>query len=79
MCYYIATSAHFTSRELSSPLGKDKHGKDIFLRDIWPNRNAIQQIENKHVVPSMFKEVYASITVSEWFFNKHSVPIVHAD
>lgn len=43
----------------TEPLGVDSNGKNVFLRDIWPTRNEIQEVENKHVIPAMFQEVYS--------------------
>ncbi|XP_052746263.1 cytoplasmic aconitate hydratase [Bicyclus anynana] len=43
------------------PLGTRADGSGVFLRDIWPTRAEIQEVENKHVIPGMFKEVYARI------------------
>lgn len=43
------------------PLGKRADGSSVFLRDIWPTRAEIQEVENRHVIPGMFKEVYAKI------------------
>ena len=43
------------------PLGKDASGNDIFLRDIWPTREEIHAMEQKHVIPAMFQEVYSKI------------------
>lgn len=45
----------------TEPLGKSGDGKPIFLRDIWPSRKDIQEIENMYVIPAMFREVYAKI------------------
>ncbi|EDW66584.1 cytoplasmic aconitate hydratase [Drosophila virilis] len=45
------------------PLGVDGNGKNVFLRDIWPTRTEIQVVENKHVIPAMFQEVYSKIEV----------------
>ncbi|CAH2083588.1 unnamed protein product [Euphydryas editha] len=45
----------------TEPLGKRADGSSVFLRDIWPTRSEIQEVENKHVIPGMFKEVYAKI------------------
>ena len=42
-------------------IGKD--GKEVFLRDIWPSREEIREVERKHVIPAMFQEVYARIQV----------------
>nr|AYV89004.1 cytoplasmic aconitate hydratase [Tetranychus truncatus] len=46
----------------SSPLGKDQSGNDVYLRDIWPSRDEIQDIEQRYVIPAMFKEVYSKVT-----------------
>ena len=47
----------------TEPIGKDESGNDVFLRDIWPSHEEVAyQIQN-HVLPSFFKEVYATVTV----------------
>ncbi|XP_003747109.1 cytoplasmic aconitate hydratase [Galendromus occidentalis] len=43
------------------PIGQGSDGSDVFLRDIWPSREEIQTVEQKHVIPRMFNEVYAKI------------------
>ena len=43
--------------------GHDAQGKPIFLRDIWPSREEIQEVEKASVIPAMFKEVYSRIQV----------------
>ncbi|XP_076394801.1 cytoplasmic aconitate hydratase isoform X2 [Megachile rotundata] len=43
------------------PLGRRADGTPIFLQDIWPTRAEIQAVEQKHVIPAMFKEVYSKI------------------
>ncbi|KAL4641550.1 cytoplasmic aconitate hydratase [Arapaima gigas] len=43
------------------PLAVNNSGKKIFLRDIWPTREEIQDVERKSVIPRMFKEVYEKI------------------
>ncbi|XP_067618524.1 cytoplasmic aconitate hydratase-like [Eurosta solidaginis] len=52
----------------TEPLGVGPDGEKVFLRDIWPTRKEIQAVENKHVIPAMFKEVYSKITSGseEW-------------
>ncbi|XP_016924916.4 cytoplasmic aconitate hydratase [Drosophila suzukii] len=45
----------------TEPLGVDANGKEVFLRDIWPTRSEIQEVEHKHVIPAMFQEVYSKI------------------
>ncbi|CAG4980680.1 unnamed protein product [Parnassius apollo] len=45
----------------TQPLGKRADGSPVFLREIWPTRAEIQEVEDKHVIPGMFKEVYEKI------------------
>ncbi|EEB16996.1 aconitase, putative [Pediculus humanus corporis] len=45
----------------TEPLGMTPDGKEIYLRDIWPTRAEIQEVEKKHVIPVMFEEVYGKI------------------
>lgn len=44
------------------PIGKDKSGKPVFLRDIWPSNEQVLEIVNKVLTPEMFKEVYSKIS-----------------
>ena len=46
----------------TEPLGQDASGNNIFLRDVWPSREEIETVEQKHVIPAMFRETYAKIT-----------------
>lgn len=39
-------------------VGKRADGSAVFLADIWPSRDEIQQVEQKYVIPAMFKEVH---------------------
>ena len=43
-------------------LGFSPTGESVFLRDIWPSRLELQEIERQYVLPAMFKETYAKIT-----------------
>lgn len=49
-------------------LGKDKEGKDVFLKDIWPSRKEVSSVSAKCVKPEMFTEVYNNISAGyeEW-------------
>ena len=44
-------------------LGTNADGKNVYLRDIWPSRDEIMEVEHRHVIPAMFKEVYSRIQV----------------
>ncbi|KAL5469426.1 hypothetical protein EMCRGX_G030680 [Ephydatia muelleri] len=57
------------------PLGMDPSGQPVFLRDIWPSREELQEVERKHVLPAMFKEVYAKITQGNNSWNELQAPV----
>ncbi|XP_041983551.1 cytoplasmic aconitate hydratase-like isoform X2 [Aricia agestis] len=57
-----------------TPLGKRSDGTPVFLSDIWPTRAEIQEVENRHVIPRMFKEVYARIEQGSPSWQVLSVP-----
>uniref|UniRef100_A0A3Q2DEW0 aconitate hydratase n=1 Tax=Cyprinodon variegatus TaxID=28743 RepID=A0A3Q2DEW0_CYPVA len=58
----------------SSDAGTDPEGRPVFLRDIWPTRDEIQEVERKFVIPSMFKEVYEKIEKVNERWNSLVVP-----
>jgi aconitate hydratase len=43
------------------PLGTDKSGKPVYLKDIWPSSQEIEEAIASSIRPSMFKERYANI------------------
>lgn len=45
----------------SEPLGTDKNGKAIFLRDIWPSKQEIVEVIDENLRASMFKDKYKSV------------------
>jgi aconitate hydratase len=45
----------------SEPLGFDQQGNAVFLRDIWPSDEEVNQAMNAHVRPEMFREKYKNV------------------
>jgi len=45
----------------TEPLGKDKHGVDVFLKDIWPTNAEIDAATAASVTGSLFRECYADV------------------
>lgn len=43
------------------PIGKGSNGKDVFLKDIWPDREEVQNLTNSVIKPEMFKKNYDAI------------------
>jgi len=66
VAYALAGTVDFDFEK--QPLGKDKEGQNVYLKDIWPTNQEIQEVVNKSVLSSMFRDVYASITKGseEW-------------
>ncbi len=43
------------------PIGNDKDGNPVYLKDIWPTTEEISQTISRFVTPEMFKERYADV------------------
>jgi len=43
------------------PLGKDKDGKDVYMKDIWPSAQEIKQEVAKVVTPEIFRSEYENV------------------
>ncbi len=45
----------------SEPIGKDKNGNEVYLKDIWPTNKEIQEAVNGFVTEQIFKKKYANV------------------
>ncbi len=45
----------------AEPLGKDKKGKEVFLKDIWPSQQEINQLIAKTVTAAKFRARYKDV------------------
>src|SRR4029079_11265020 len=45
----------------SEPLGEDKNGGPVYLRDVWPERGEIESIIENVIGPGLYRERYADI------------------
>jgi aconitate hydratase len=45
----------------SEPLGKDRSGRPVYLRDIWPSQEEVAQAMERAIRPEMFRESYANV------------------
>jgi aconitate hydratase len=43
------------------PIGNDTAGKPVFLKDIWPSRQEIDDVIDKSLKDSMYKKVYGGV------------------
>jgi len=59
VAYALAGSV--TVNLTTDPIGQDKRGKDVYLKDIWPTSHEIAQAVRKSVTSKMFRERYADV------------------
>src|ERR1700730_16083671 len=56
-----------------SPLGTDKAGKKVFLKDIWPSNREIAAFVRKNITKQMFTKKYADVFKGDTLWRKISV------
>jgi aconitate hydratase len=59
IAYALAGTMDFDFEE--QPLGQDTDGNDVFLRDIWPSPQEIQQTIDSAITQEMFRKDYADV------------------
>lgn len=58
---------------INDPLGHDKDGKPVFLKDIWPTADELKEAMSK-VNPALFKKEYANVFASNERWNQIDAP-----
>ena len=66
--YNTIPSSAWEIKGTRESLGKDKNGNDIFLKDIWPTNQEIQEIVINSINADMFIKRYSNVSEgpSEW-------------
>ncbi|OZM72383.1 aconitate hydratase 1 [Amycolatopsis antarctica] len=59
IAYALAGTMDFDFAE--QPLGQDGEGKDVFLKDIWPSTQEIQETIDSSITQEMFTKDYADV------------------
>lgn len=54
----------------SEPLGKDKHGRDVFLREIWPSVGEIQSLMHAAFEPQTYRRRYSDFAEESPMWNE---------
>jgi aconitate hydratase len=57
------------------PLGQDKDGRDVFLKDIWPSAAEVAQTIEDAVQSDMFRKSYGEVFDGDERWNSLEVPI----
>jgi aconitate hydratase A / 2-methylisocitrate dehydratase len=58
----------------NDPLGNDSQGKPVYLKEIWPSPEAVNETMRKSVRSEMFKQEYAKATEGDEQWKKMPVP-----
>ncbi|HEX6769976.1 MAG TPA: aconitate hydratase AcnA [Candidatus Binatia bacterium] len=58
----------------NDPLGNDSTGKPVFLKDIWPTPQEVQEVMNKSVRQEMFKKEYSQASEGDERWKGMPVP-----
>ena len=72
VAYALAGNMNFDMYK--SPLGKDKNGKDVFLKDIWPSNKEIEDLILKSINAEMFKKRYENVSSGPKEWQKINIP-----
>ncbi len=57
----------------TEPLGRDPQGREVYLRELWPTQEQVEQAMAESVQPEMFKQRYASVFASNERWNQIEV------
>ncbi len=58
----------------SDPIGKDRDGNDVFLRDIWPTKAEINETVGQCITQAMYEEEYGRVFTANETWNNIAVP-----
>ena len=57
-----ALAGHIEHNFDADPLGKDKNGKDVYLRDIWPTQKEVGDAVAASIDSEMFRRQYSTVS-----------------
>ncbi|MCP3696833.1 MAG: aconitate hydratase AcnA, partial [Planctomycetaceae bacterium] len=57
----------------NEPLGQDEQGADVYLKEIWPSRDQVQEVLDTAVEPGMFVDRYQNAVDSNETWNQIAV------
>ena len=58
----------------NEPLGQDRDGKDVYLKEIWPSTQEVAETVERAVHPDMFTREYADVFKGDERWNGLAVP-----
>ncbi|MFC6489744.1 aconitate hydratase AcnA [Nitratireductor sp. GCM10026969] len=58
----------------SEPLGEDKDGKPVYLKDVWPSNHEVQEFIQKNVTRELFASKYADVFKGDALWQEVKAP-----
>jgi aconitate hydratase len=58
----------------NDPLGQDKDGKPVYMRDIWPTRGEVDDLMKSHIHAKMFQKSYSDVFAGDAHWKTLVVP-----
>ncbi len=58
----------------TQPIGKDKDGKDVFLKEIWPTSQEVDQAVNSSITAAMYNSRYGNLSTTTEMWNQIPAP-----
>jgi aconitate hydratase len=74
LCVAYALAGTMDLDIVGNPLGRDEQGKDVYLRDIWPNEREVAQTIEQAVRSDMFRKSYGEVFAGDERWNGLQVP-----
>ena len=59
-----ALAGHVDLDLTNDPLGQDKDGNDVFLKDLWPSSAELQEVIGAALKPEVFNKLYSNLDVA---------------
>jgi len=59
---------------VNDPIGQDEDGKDVYLRDLWPSSDEIQETISRAVRGEMFTRTYADVFTGDPAWRELPIP-----
>jgi aconitate hydratase len=69
-----ALAGHMEKDLVNEPLGRDKHGKPVYLREIWPTQQEVAAVVGRSIDSGMFAKNYSEIFGGDELWKQLKVP-----
>src|SRR4051794_4858616 len=74
LCVAYALAGTMDIDLLDEPLGQSEDGEDVFLRDVWPSAQEVEEAVEKAVESDMFRASYGEVFDGDERWNSLEVP-----